>query len=433
MADDTLTPVVIDNGTGFTKMGYAGMKQPQCTIPTCLGLPLPRKGKIHTDSLSDLDFYIGTEAQDRTSDYGLHYPIVKGKVENWDHMEKLWQRCFFRYLKCEPENHHVLLTEAPQNAPENRELCAEIMFETFNVSGLKIAISAALAVRATYRANLNKYAAKHSAAEVAAYKADNGFRKTTGCVVDSGDGLTNVVPVYCGRVLGSCIRKIEVAGSDVTESIKQMLRDRREPVPPEMLTAAATRIKENHCYICKDIVKEFQLYDKDPANKFIHLSGIQRRTKEPWQCNVGYECFLGPEVFFQPEIFSADISTPLAIKVDEAVLESPVDCRADLWNNIVLAGGSTMFKSFHRRLALDIRRLVTARLKHNYAQFNLTEEEQKNRLKNNKLTVDVVTSSTQKYASWFGGSLLATDDNFKTSCVSRARYLEEGPRVARVF
>ena len=47
--------------------------------------------------------------------------------------ERLWQRCLFKYLRCEPEEHHVLLTEPPLNTPENRELTAEIMFETFNV------------------------------------------------------------------------------------------------------------------------------------------------------------------------------------------------------------------------------------------------------------------------------------------------------------
>ena len=145
-------------------------------------------------------------------------------------------------------------------------------------------------------------------------------------MVDSGDGITNVVPIYEGYVLGSSIRKIPVAGRDVTEFIKQMLKDRREPVPPEDLTEAATRIKENHCYISKDIVKEFQSYDRDAAASFKTMSGFHRRTREPWQCAIGYERFLGPEVFFQPEIF-ANFTTPLAEVVDSAIIASPIDCR----------------------------------------------------------------------------------------------------------
>ncbi len=226
-AHDSLTPVVMDNGTGLTKMGYADMSQPQYTIPTCIGLPLPQRAQSRQDGLHDLDFYVGEEAKLHTRDYGLSYPIEKGVVTNWDHMEKLWQRCFFKYLKCEPESHCVLLTEPPLNAPENRELVAEIMFETFNVPGLYIAVSAVLALTAAWEANLAKLSQRKTPEELRAYKDEFGFRERTGAVVDSGHGLTNVVPVYEGYVVGSSIRKVPLAGNDVTEFIKQLLKDRR--------------------------------------------------------------------------------------------------------------------------------------------------------------------------------------------------------------
>lgn len=424
MADSGLPPVVIDNGTGFTKMGYAGMGHPQYTIPTCIGLP--HKSKQRSEGIGDLDFYIGHEAQARSRDYAINFPIDKGVVENWDNMEKLWQRSLFKYLKCEPENHHILLTEPPLNAPENRELMAEIMFETFNVPGLYIAVSSVLALTAAWEANITKILQKQGAAALADYKKRFGFRKRTGCVVDSGDGVTNVVPIYEGYVVGSSIRKIPVAGRDVTEFIKQMLRDRREPVPPEDLTEAATRIKEDHCYICKDIVKEFQTYDKK-ASSFKTLEGNHRRTQEPWQCNIGYERFLGPEVFFQPEIFSPDFSTPLATVVDDSILSAPTDCRRQLYNNVVLSGGSTMFKAFGKRLERDIKKRVTARYNRNLEKFNITREEDKPK----KLDVDVESSITQKYAAWFGGSVLAEQTGFKAACHSREAYLEHGARIVR--
>ena len=168
MADSTLPPVVMDNGTGFTKMGYAGGIQPQYTIPTCVGLPHTQSSK--TEGIHDLDFFIGDEAQARSRDYSINFPIDKGVVENWDNMEKLWQRCFFKYLKCEPENHHILLTEPPLNAPENRELTAEIMFETFNVPGLYIAVSSVLALTAAWESSVNKILTKKGEAALADYK-----------------------------------------------------------------------------------------------------------------------------------------------------------------------------------------------------------------------------------------------------------------------
>lgn len=85
-----------------------------------------------------IDFYIGDDA-DRPG-YGTMYPIRHGVVEDWDLMERFWEQCIFKYLRAEPEDHYFLLTEPPLNTPENREYTAEIMFESFNVPGLYIAV-----------------------------------------------------------------------------------------------------------------------------------------------------------------------------------------------------------------------------------------------------------------------------------------------------
>ena len=84
------------------------------------------------------DFYIGDEAD--KPGYSTMYPIRHGIVEDWDLMERFWEQCIFKYLRAEPEDHYFLLTEPPLNTPENREYTAEIMFESFNVPGLYIAV-----------------------------------------------------------------------------------------------------------------------------------------------------------------------------------------------------------------------------------------------------------------------------------------------------
>ena len=138
---------------------------------------------------TDLDFFIGDEAEERKTQYDLSYPIRHGQIENWDHMERFWQHCMFKYLRCEPEEHCFCLTEPPMNAPENREYTAEIMFETFNVKGLYIAVQAVLALCASWVSKSSK--AGHS---------------LTGTVIDSGDGVTHVIPVYEGYAIGSAIQ-----------------------------------------------------------------------------------------------------------------------------------------------------------------------------------------------------------------------------------
>jgi actin-related protein 3 len=170
-----------------------------------------------------------------------------------------------------------------------REYTAEVMFETFNVPGLYIAVQAILALAASWTSS----------------KVEK--RTLTGTVIDSGDGVTHVIPVADGYVIGSCIKHIPMAGRDITNFVQQMLRERKELIPPEDLLLVAKSIKERHCYTCPDIVKEFQKYDADPKKYFRSFAGKHARTGNKWQADIGYERFLGPEIFFNPEIFNPQI------------------------------------------------------------------------------------------------------------------------------
>jgi actin-related protein 3 len=161
-------------------MGYAGNTEPNFIIPTTICNNTKPDGK----GLDDLDFYIGNEAiANAHGNYQINYPMKHGLIENWDNMEKYWEQCLFKYLKCEPEDHYVLLTEPPLNPPENREYTAEIMFETFNVAGMYIAVQAVLALAASWTSKKAR---------------DLGLSGLmTGTVIDSGDGVTHVIPVVC--------------------------------------------------------------------------------------------------------------------------------------------------------------------------------------------------------------------------------------------
>lgn len=188
----------------------------------------------------------------------------------------------------------------------------------------------------------------------------------TGTVIDAGDGVTHIIPVVDGYVIGSCIQHIPLAGSNITKFIMQMLRDRGEAIPPSDVKMVARTVKEQFCYVCPDIVKEYQKYDGDET-KFKVFEGTNPKTKKPYKVDVGYERFLGPELFFNPEIYGGQYTTPLPVMVDETIQNCPIDTRRRLYKNVVLSGGSTMFKDFARRLQRDISRLTKKR----------TEEQQK--------------------------------------------------------
>ncbi|KAH9362726.1 hypothetical protein HPB48_001177 [Haemaphysalis longicornis] len=344
-----------------------------------------------TKGIDDLDFFIGDEALDAAG-YAVKYPIRHGIVEDWDLMERFWEQSIFKYLRAEPEDHYFLLTEPPLNTPENREYTAEIMFESFNVPGLYIAVQAVLALAASWTSR------------------QMGERTLTGLVIDSGDGVTHCIPVAEGYVIGSCIKHIPIAGRNVTYFIQNLLREREVGIPPEQSLETAKAVKEKLCYICPDIAKEFSRYDQEPSKWIKKYEGVNAITKQPFSVDVGYERFLGPEIFFHPEFSNPDFTTPISEIVDTCVQSCPID-------NIVLSGGSTMFKDFGRRLQRDLKRVVDARLK-------FSEKLSGGRITPKPMEVQVISHHMQRYAVWFGGSMLASTPEFYQVCHTKKAYEE---------
>ncbi len=164
----------------------------------------------------------------------------------------------------------------------------------------------------------------------------------TGIVVDSGDGVTHIVPICDGYVLGSNIKHIPIAGRKITKFMMDMIKDRRENIPTEDLYFATMDIKEKYGYLARDIVEEYSKFDEKDydeisktyslSSKFKKHSGIGKITNKPFNIDLGYEIFLGPEAFFSPEMIDKDYRTPLDELIDMTVQQSPIDYRRKLYS-----------------------------------------------------------------------------------------------------
>ncbi|KAI9503463.1 actin family [Coemansia spiralis] len=326
------------------KAGFAGDDAPRAVFPSIVGCP--RHHGVMA-GMGQKDLYVGDEVLSRRGILAIQYPIEHG------------------ILRVAPEERPVLLTEAPLNPKVNREKMAQIMFEVFNTPAFYIANQAVLSLHASGR--------------------------TTGIVVESGDGVTHAVPIFDGYTLHYAIIRLNLAGRDLTSYLAKILIESGCSFTAAAKYEIVRDIKEKLCHVALDFDHE------------IKESSTSTSLKKDYELpdshiiTIGNERFRCPEALFQPSILG----------IESAVnYELEPDIRKDLYSSIVLLGGNIMFPGIADRMQKEITNLAPK-----------------------SVLVNIVIPPERKCSTWIGGPILASQSTFRNMWISKEEYAEDGPSI----
>ena len=349
---DSQSCIVIDNGSSSIKCGFSGEEAPKSIFTNVIS---PSTEKVGDESL-----------EDNIS------PIEHGVITNFDLMEKIWQHTFSRELKVPQEERNILTSDSALSPKINREKMTQIMFEKFNVQGLFICI----------RPILSMYC----------------VGKTSALVLESGDDVTQTVPINEGYYFPYSITKSNLGGKMVTNFLLDKLKESNDEILFNEIKKNSKIIKEKLCRVSLN-------YDQELKDE--NTNEIKYKLPDGKEVNLNKELFICPELLFQPNLIGLEIPG-IHLQMYNSIMKCENDLRKELYSNIILAGGNTLLNDFHERIHQEAECLAPSSI---------------------LPKLKVIAQNERKYTAWIGGALIAGLQIFQNNWVTHSDYQESGPQI----
>lgn len=367
MTELEVLPIIIDNGSGTIKAGFSGETEPKCQFSTTVGVA---KYPVVMSQGAHSDFYISNQEFAKAGLLNINYPIHHGIIDDWDAIEQIWHHIIYKKLQIEPGEHPFFFVESQNYTAEQRQKISQIIFEKFNVPSIYFQSDSTLTLLASGR--------------------------TSGLIVSSGEGITSLSAIFEDYKISQACQLNKMAGGTLTSYLVKKLGIDNLNQHTSVPSIIAQEIKETLCYTAEDFQAELQKAKADDSLK-------KEYTFPDGEKLVMNELrFKVPEFFFKPHIWGCELKGIHQL-IYESIMKSDIHVRKDLYSNIILAGGNTMFPGFEKRLEKELSQLAPAAMK-----------------------VSVFAPPERKYAAWAGASFLSKYSQFPKMVITRNEFNEEG-------
>ncbi|KAN0043233.1 hypothetical protein ACTA71_010873 [Dictyostelium dimigraforme] len=380
MTEEIGKSIIIECGSGNTKVGFSDILTPRDEFPTVVGRT--KYYGVLYGAPSKKVIFAGHEVKTQKSNISIKHPVERGSIVDWNEMEQILNYSFNQVLNISSDEYPVLISDSPFNSKINRERMIQIMFETYNV----------LSTNITNRATLSLIVSG----------------KESGLVSHCGYGESYSVAIYQGKIITEAMSRLPLGGNDLSNYLMEFLKKRNYTFNTHSESSVVNDIKEKLGYLSCNFQRDIeQTAAAATKTTKTNITSEEYELVDGRVISLNSELFQSTEPLFQPSLIGCE-----SIGIHEHIYNSFLRCngeaRKQLLNNVVLSGGSTLIRGFSTRLSKELSNLSSSS---SPSQFKIIE------------------NPDRKNISWIGGSILSSLSSFRQQWITPQEYDEYGPQI----